>query len=51
MPESAWAAYGEPRAPEIRECAEVDFVPGATSEYKGSQPLRYVAVRIRQQLC
>jgi hypothetical protein len=34
---------------EIRECAEVSFVPGEKSERKGTQPLRYIAIRIRQR--
>jgi Transposase DDE domain group 1 len=49
VPESAWEGDGEPHAKEIRECAEVDFVPGEKSEHKESQPLRYVAIRIRQR--
>ena len=49
VPESGWEAYGEPHAKEIRECAEVDFVPGEKGERKDSQPLRYVAIRIRQR--
>ena len=47
VPEAAWKTYGEPHAGEIRECAEVDFVPGDKSEPKEAQPLRYVAIRIR----
>jgi len=42
-----WKAYGDPQASEIRECAEVDFVPGERSEHKDTQPLRYVAIRVR----
>src|SRR5208282_5427565 len=42
-----WKAYGDPQASEIRECAEVDFVPGDRSEHKDTQPLRYVAIRVR----
>lgn len=49
VPEDNWEAYGEPHAKEIRECAEVDFVPGDKSERKDAQPLRYVAIRIRQR--
>jgi hypothetical protein len=49
VPEAGWEAYGEPHAKEIRECAEVDFVPGEKSEHKDTQPLRYVAIRIRQR--
>ncbi len=47
--EEAWEAYGAPHAVEIRECAEVSFVPGEKSEHKDTQPLRYVAIRIRQR--
>lgn len=47
VPETGWEAYGEPHATEIRECAEIDFVPGEKSEHKDTQPLRYVAIRIR----
>jgi hypothetical protein len=49
VPEENWEGYGEARTQEIRECAEVDFVPADKSEHKGSQPLRYVAIRIRQR--
>jgi len=44
-----WEVYGEAHANEIRECAEVSFVPGEKSEHKDTQPLRYVAIRIRQR--
>jgi len=47
--EEAWEAYGAEDAAEIRECAEVSFVPGEKSEQKDTQPLRYVAIRIRQR--
>jgi hypothetical protein len=47
--EENWEAYGEAHAKEIRECAEVEFVPGEKSEHKDTQPLRYVAIRIRQR--
>jgi hypothetical protein len=49
VPESEWTAYGEPHPAEIRECAEVPFVPGERTEKKDTQPLRYVAIRIRHQ--
>jgi hypothetical protein len=49
VPEEAWEAYGKPHAEEIRECAEVSFVPGEKSEHKDTQPLRYLAIRIRQR--
>jgi hypothetical protein len=46
IPEEKWEAYGEEHPKEIRECAEVDFVPREKSEHK---ELRYVAIRIRQR--
>ncbi len=49
VPEETWEAYGEPHPQEIRECAEVSFVPGERSEHKDTQPLRYVAMRIRRK--
>jgi hypothetical protein len=47
--EEAWEPYGAPHPVEIRECAEVSFVPGEKSEHKDTQPLRYIAIRIRQR--
>jgi len=47
--EGAWEPYGKPHPVEIRECAEVSFVPGEKSEHKDTQPLRYLAIRIRQR--
>ena len=47
VPEAGWQMYGKADSKEIRECAEVDFVPGEKSEHKDTQPLRYVAIRIR----
>ena len=47
--EAAWEPYGKPHPVEIRECAEVSFVPGEKSEHKDTQPLRYIAIRIRQR--
>jgi hypothetical protein len=49
VPEEGWQSYGKADAREIRECAEVSFVPGEKSEHKDTQPLRYVAIRIRQR--
>jgi len=49
VPEGEWKRYGEPPREEIRECADVPFVPGEKSEKKDTQPLRYVAIRIRKQ--
>ena len=47
VPEEGWEAYGKANATEIRECAEVSFVPGEKSEHKDTEPLRYIAIRIR----
>ncbi|MBM4023917.1 MAG: IS1380 family transposase [Planctomycetes bacterium] len=49
VPEAAWEPYGAAHPVEIRECAEVSFVPGEKSEHKDTQPLRYLAIRIRQR--
>ena len=48
LPEAEWQDYGDPQAEEIRECADVPFVPGEKAEKKDTQPLRYVAIRIRK---
>ena len=49
VPEQDWAVYGKADAAEIRQCAEVSFVPGEKSGHKDTQPLRYIAIRIRQR--
>lgn len=49
VPEGQWEAYGKPEVEAIRECADVVFIPNEHSERKDSQPLRYVAIRIRQR--
>ena len=49
LPESAWEPFGEAHPEEIRECADVPFVPGEKAEKKDAQPLRYVAIRIRKK--
>jgi hypothetical protein len=49
VPESEWVPYGEPHPTETRECVEVPFVPSEKSEKKDTQPLRYVAIRIRKK--
>ena len=43
VPEEAWEPYGEPHLEEIRECAEVPFVPGEKSEHKQTEPLSRLA--------
>ncbi len=40
VPEEEWKPYGEPHPNEIRECAEVPFVPTEKSEHKDTEPLR-----------
>ncbi len=47
VPEEGWEAYGKANATEIRECAEVSFVPGEKSEHKDTEPRRYIAIRLR----
>ena len=47
IPETGWTLYGKADGKEIRECSEVDFVPGKKTEQKDAQPLRYVTIRIR----
>jgi hypothetical protein len=49
VPESAGQPYGDPHPAEIRECAEVPFIPSEKTEKKDLQPLRYVAIRIRHK--
>ena len=49
LPETAWEPYGASHPAEIRECADVPFVPGEKTEKKDLQPLRYVAIRIRKK--
>jgi len=49
IPEPSWLLYGRPHPNDIRECAEVDFVPAERSERKDAAPLRYVAIRIRRR--
>lgn len=47
LPEESWEVYGKTNATDIREYAEMSFVPAEKSEHKDRQPLRYVAIRIR----
>src|SRR3989449_6507133 len=49
VPEKEWKAYGEPEPGIDRECAEVVFVSNQQLEPKDSQPLRYIAIRLRQR--
>lgn len=47
--EAEWQPYGPPDPEVFRECAEVPFVPTEAYEQKDTEPLRYVAVRIRKR--
>jgi hypothetical protein len=49
VPEAEWQPYGPPDPEVFRDCAEVPFVPTEPYEHKDSEPLRYVAVRIRKR--
>ena len=49
VPEAEWKPYGKAHPSEIRECADVPFVPSEKTEQKDIQPLRYVAIRIRKK--
>jgi hypothetical protein len=49
VPESAWQPYGDPHPAEIRECADIPLVLSEKVEKQDSQPLRYVAIRIRKK--
>lgn len=46
VPETQWQSFGTERDGTVRQCAEVDFVPGLPSEHKDAQPLRYVGLRL-----
>jgi hypothetical protein len=49
LPKDAWRMWYTEQGGMIRECAEVPFIPARRNEKKGSQPYRYLAVRIRHQ--
>src|SRR5207253_11100627 len=49
VPEAQWEVYGKHDAEVTRECTDVTFVPNEHSEHKDMQPLRYVAIRIRDR--
>lgn len=44
--ESGWKTFGKEEDGTLRQWAEVDFVPGDPTEYKDSEPLRYVGLRL-----
>jgi hypothetical protein len=41
-----WKTFGKEEDGTLRQCAEVDFVPGDHYEHKDSEPLRYVGLRL-----
>jgi hypothetical protein len=45
----AWEEYGKNHPLQIRECAELNYVPSEKYEAKHLWPLRYVAIRIRSR--
>jgi hypothetical protein len=49
LPPEQWQPYRAPgeEPDELRDWAEVPFVPSEKSEHKDSKPLRYVAIRVR----
>jgi hypothetical protein len=47
--EKDWISFGDTAASEICACAEVAYVPWERNEKKDTQPLRYVAIRIRKR--
>src|SRR6202158_1022611 len=49
VPEKEGKAHGEPEPGIDRECAEVVFVSNQQAETKDGQPLRYIAIRLRQR--
>ena len=51
LPEESWTAYGAPgeEENELRDWADVPFVSSEKSEHKETQPLRYVAIRVRRR--
>jgi hypothetical protein len=51
LPETAWHPYAAPgEAPDdLRDWAEVPFVPSEASEQRETAPLRYIAIRVRRR--
>jgi len=49
LPETAWQPYAAPgkSADELRDWADVPFIPSEPSEQRDTEPVRYVAVRVR----
>lgn len=49
LPETAWQPYAVPgEVPDaLRDWADVPVVPGEASEQRNTEPLRYVAMRVR----
>lgn len=49
LPQTSWTPYKAPgqKVDEYKDWAEVDYVPTEPNESKASEPLRYLAIRIR----
>jgi len=48
VPEEQWKTFAKESDGTLRQWAEVDFVPSRRYEHKGSEPLRYVGLRLLQ---
>ena len=46
VPKLVWKKFGSDSDGTIRQCAEIDFIPGERTEKKNIQPLRYVGLRL-----
>ena len=51
LPETAWHPYAAPgeALDDLRDWAEVPFVPSEASEQRETAPLRYIAIRVRRR--
>jgi hypothetical protein len=47
LPFAAWQPWAVEQGGVVREWAEVDYVPSRAQEKAGSQPYRYLAIRVR----
>jgi hypothetical protein len=47
--EDKWESYGEADRDTIQECADVVFVSNEEAQNRHSQPLRYIAIRLRKR--
>ena len=46
IPDARWSTFATEKNGTLRQCAEVDFVPGEKVETKNIEPLRYVGLRL-----